>query len=100
MEDGGGEKKGPQTTRWLVALAIGLGVTLLVVLLVSVNDGDEGGPSATSFGYGLLAMILVTATSWRMLRSVTVPAFFRNVAIWLAIGLAGWGLYYVLYPNG
>jgi heme/copper-type cytochrome/quinol oxidase subunit 3 len=86
----------------LVAIAVGLAAMLLVfVLSNSAGTQTEGdAPSAQLITYMIGTLVLVSAGNWAILSKLSLAQYARNIGIWLVIGAAAFGLYYLVYPTG
>jgi hypothetical protein len=45
------------------------------------------------------ALILVSAGNWAILSKMSLGQYIRNIGIWIVVGAAAFGLYYLLYPS-
>ena len=84
----------------LAAIAVGLAATLLVFVL-SNSTGTQAqadAPNAQMITYMIGTLILVSAGNWAILSKMSLGQYVRNIGVWLVIGAAAFGLYYLLYP--
>jgi uncharacterized membrane protein len=85
----------------LVAIAVGLAATVLVFVLANSTgtQAEADAPKAETIVYVIGALILVSAGNWAILSKMSLGQYIRNIGIWIVVGAAAFGLYYLLYPS-